>query len=335
MGYERYPRNTDPEHDYYNRNQPQDYGRDYGSGRAFSYSSARDYEAAGEIGDRSRSRGYGRDDYGYGRERMRGGYYPQGGYGYDRTSSYEGSGRQRPYYGSYAHDGHRFEDVGDRDLTDDRNRGRRQRGSGRAPQGYDYDDRGFWDRAGDEVRSWFGDEDAERRREADQRHDDRSSGGNRWNSPYQQDRDYHDWRRQQIDALDRDYNEYRNENRQKFHNEFGSWRRERQGQRDCLSRVKEHMDVVGSDDEHVGTVDYVRGDRIVLTRSDPDSGGRHHSIPSRWIDSVDDKVRIRKTAADAQAHWKDEERNSALFNERDTRTGSGEHMLDRSFSGTY
>ena len=329
MGYERYPRNTNPEHDYYNRSQPQDYGRDYGSGSAFSYSSARDYEAAGEIGDRNRrNRGYGRDEYGAGRA---GGYYGQGGYGYDRTSSYEQrTSRDRPYYGSYAHDGHRFDDVGDHHPSENRDRNdiRNQRGTGRGD-----DDRGFWDRAGDEVRSWFGDDDAERRREMDQRHDARSGG--RWNSPYEHDHDYHDWRRQQMDVLDRDYAEYRNENRQKFHNEFGSWRRDRQGQRDCLNRVKEHMDVVGSDGEHVGTVDYVRGDRIVLTKSDADSGGRHHSIPSRWIASVDDKVTIRKTAEDAHAHWKDEERNSAMFNERDTRTAGGQHMLDRSFSGTY
>lgn len=33
----------------------------------------------------------------------------------------------------------------------------------------DYEDRGFFERAGDEVRSWFGDEDAERRRDRDMR----------------------------------------------------------------------------------------------------------------------------------------------------------------------
>ncbi|MFD2498488.1 SWFGD domain-containing protein [Rhizorhabdus histidinilytica] len=36
------------------------------------------------------------------------------------------------------------------------------------PRDYD-DDRGFFDRAGDEVRSWFGDEEAERRRRWDER----------------------------------------------------------------------------------------------------------------------------------------------------------------------
>ncbi|MEJ7934046.1 DUF2171 domain-containing protein [Sphingobium sp. AN558] len=37
----------------------------------------------------------------------------------------------------------------------------------RNPNDYDPEDRGFFDRAGDEIRSWFGDEEAERRREYD------------------------------------------------------------------------------------------------------------------------------------------------------------------------
>jgi hypothetical protein len=41
---------------------------------------------------------------------------------------------------------------------------------------YDRDDRGAIDRAGDEVRSWFGDDEARRRRERDERED-------RWNHP--------------------------------------------------------------------------------------------------------------------------------------------------------
>ncbi|TPG43445.1 DUF2171 domain-containing protein [Sphingomonas koreensis] len=309
MGYERYPRNTDPQADYYGRTTPQDYGSDYGSGREFSYSSGRDYQAAGEIGD-DRDRGDGR------RER----YGARGQYAGNRGAYAEGR-RDRPYDGSDASDGQRFA-----------NPRRRDPGYGRQPQGYDYEERGFFDRAGDEVRSWFGDDDAERRREMDQRYDERyagrSFGGDR------RDEDYHGWRKQQIDALDRDYHEYRQENRQKFHNEFGSWRQERQGQRTSLSRVAEHMDVIGSDGEHVGTVDKVRGDRILLTKSDPEAGGHHRSIPSRWIDRVDDKVTIRKTASDAHAHWKDEERNQALFGD-DRNDAADTHNLGRSFSGTY
>jgi len=323
MGYQRWVRRTNPRDsefartsDYYDRGTPLDYGEDFGPGLYEGRSSARDYEAAGEIG-----RGYRRGGYGYGA-------YDQGNdrdwYGGRR----QGYGRERPYYGSYASDGHRFTEYGE-------NRRAPRRDYGRPPPGYDDEDRGFMARAGDEVRSWFGDDEAERRREMDQRYDERY--GSRWGSPYDRDDDYHSWRRQQIDALDRDYAEYRGENRQKFHDEFGSWRQERQGQRAALARVTEHMEVVGSDGAHVGTVDKVRGDRIILTKSDPDAGGHHHSIPSRWIRSVDDKVTIRKTADEAHAHWKDEERNQALFrdNDEDRRDYASGHNLDRSFSGTY
>jgi hypothetical protein len=43
------------------------------------------------------------------------------------------------------------------------------------------------------------------------------------------------------------------------------------------AQVKEHMEVVGSDGKHVGTVDHMDGDRIKLTRKDdPDGSGQHH-----------------------------------------------------------
>jgi hypothetical protein len=44
-----------------------------------------------------------------------------------------------------------------------------------------------------------------------------------------------------------------------------------------IPQVLEHMEIIGSDGEHVGTVDKVEGDRIRLTRQDdPDRSGRHH-----------------------------------------------------------
>ena len=400
MGYERYPRGTNPQGDYYGRNDPQDYGRDYGSGRDYSYSSARDYQASGQYGrddrsDRDDRQGYGAREYGnsrYGQRDQQRGYYESGRGGYDRDdrggNRFEGRSENRyvernrygadagrdqggqEYHGSYGSGGRRFEDFGRYKHADDDNyrggnargdyRGGGERGGqsyGRQPQGYDYEERGFFARAGDEVRSWFGDEEAERRREYDSRMDERAYG--------QHDDDYHSWRRGQIQSLDRDYDEYRRENRSKFESEFGAWRTNRQTQRASLNQVEEHMDVVGSDGEHVGTVDKVRGDRIVLTKNDADAGGRHHSIPSSWLKAVDTKVTLSKSAAEAKAAWRDEERNQAMFGEQgnnrggygtqansqasgsataqagsqagtqsDTQ-GEGGKTLNRSFSGTY
>ncbi|HVJ03830.1 MAG TPA: DUF2171 domain-containing protein [Sphingomonas sp.] len=318
------------ERDYERSTPSPEYTRDYGSGRDYTYSSARDYAAAGELGsgrgryDQGRGARSYRDDAWRERSEYRGRDY--GGGAWDRDRSERGSDRgwgerMRGYagYGASA--------------------GRMQERGGRG--GYE-DDRGFLERAGDEVRSWFGDEEAERRREMDQRYDDRTAGYERRRDAAPHDDHYRSWRTQRIAELDRDYDEYRRENAQRFHNEFDSWRTERQGQRDCLRRVSEHMEVVGMDGSHVGTVDKVRGDRILLTKSDPEAGGHHHSIPSRWIESVDDKVKLRKTADEAQAHWRDEERSGALFGERrdtarseDRQDWSSEHNLNRSFSGTY
>src|SRR6478672_6770153 len=61
------------------------------------------------------------------------------------------------------------------------------------------------------------------------------------------------------------------------------------------AQVKEHMEVVGSDGKHVGTVDHMDGDRIKLTRKDdPDGSGQHHHyIPASSIAAVEgNKVKL-------------------------------------------
>jgi len=277
------------------------------------YSSARDYAAAGEFGrGRGQRSGYGASS-GYGQ-----GSYGQGGYGSDWDRGDRGYRGSRG--GWEAPRGH------------DREQERRYRDFDQRERGDD-SDRGFFERAGDEVRSWFGDREAERRRERDMRYDARQERGERWS--HGPDDHYDNWRRQRIAELDNDYHEYRRENAQRFENEFNNWRTDRQGQRDGLRRVNEHMEVVGSDGEHVGIVDKVRGDRIILTKSDSEAGGHHHSIPSRWVQSVDDKVTLRKTAAEAHAAWKDEERAGALFGGSDDQDWNRDRNLNRSFSGTY
>ncbi|WP_241527335.1 DUF2171 domain-containing protein [Sphingomonas turrisvirgatae] len=330
MGYDRYPRNNRDDR-WNGRIDGDDYtGYDYGgdTGR----SSAREYVAAGQYGrgrDDYRDREQGRRDY-YGVQSGRDeGRFGGRGWDRDQDRSYGGfSSSQRSDRGN----DYRGGDWGDHRRTQSQgNRG----GYDRRPEGYSYQDRDFFSRAGDEVRSWFGDEEAERRREYDARYDAREGDGWGRSSSRRDDRDdhYHGWRSRQIADFDRDYDEYRRENATKFENEFATWRTERQGQRTSLSRVAEHMEVVGSDGQHVGTVDKVRGDRIVLTKNDADAGGHHHSIPSRWIQSVDDKVTIRKTADEAKSAWKDEERSGALFGEQDDQRGA--RYLNRSFSGTY
>jgi len=146
---------------------------------------------------------------------------------------------------------------------------------------------------------------------------------------------YHSWRDRHMSELDRDYDDYRRENQSRFENDFAGWREKRQHKRGVLGQVREHMDVVGSDDKHVGTVDKVAGDRIILTKSDPESGGAHHSLSCSDIDRVEgDRVILDCKADEAKNRWRDESRGRALF-ERDDQGEMGPRNLDRSFSGTY
>jgi hypothetical protein len=68
--------------------------------------------------------------------------------------------------------------------------------------------------------------------------------------------------------------------------------------------IKEHMEVIGSDGRHVGTVDCVQAHNIILTKSDPASGGRHHGIPLDWVGTIGQEVlRLNQPAQQAQANW--------------------------------
>jgi hypothetical protein len=69
------------------------------------------------------------------------------------------------------------------------------------------------------------------------------------------------------------------------------------------SAIKEHMEVIGADGVHVGTVDHVDGDRIKLTKKDSGEGshkGHHHYVSLGLVADVEgDKVRLSATGANA------------------------------------
>lgn len=67
------------------------------------------------------------------------------------------------------------------------------------------------------------------------------------------------------------------------------------------AQIKEHMEIKGSDGQHVGTVDRVEGSRIKMTKSDPSSGGQHHYLDVGMVDEIkDDAVCLNKTADEAK-----------------------------------
>ena len=59
--------------------------------------------------------------------------------------------------------------------------------------------------------------------------------------------------------------------------------------------IREHMEVIGADGVHIGTVDHVDGDRIKLTRADSGMAHQdhHHYIPRGLFAEIEgDKVRL-------------------------------------------
>ncbi|MDB5438906.1 MAG: hypothetical protein JWM33_1333 [Caulobacteraceae bacterium] len=68
-----------------------------------------------------------------------------------------------------------------------------------------------------------------------------------------------------------------------------------------LSAIKEHMEVIGADGVHLGTVDRVVGERIKLTRPDSGShGDHHHYISAGLVAEIEgDKVRLSANANNA------------------------------------
>lgn len=71
------------------------------------------------------------------------------------------------------------------------------------------------------------------------------------------------------------------------------------------AKITEHMEVVGSDDEHIGKVDHILGQDIELAKFDWGSGLKHHIIPLSWVERVDDKVRLSVTKDAAKAGWRE------------------------------
>jgi hypothetical protein len=286
------------------------------------------------------------------------------------TDQREGSwsGREREYDRGYGRDWDRDRERERSSWTGSRDeRGFRERGEGRGFFGGDRDwrsrererERGYRPMAGDYSRSeqffaasgvgrgerGMGDYERERRFERDRSESEwgrdpyrRTSraGTSDWSDRSRhEDPHYSSWRQRHMSELDRDYDDFRREHQSRFEDDFTGWRERRQQKRGLLGQIREHMEVVGSDDQHVGTVDKTAGDRLILTKSDLESGGVHHSLSCSDIDRVEgDRVILVCSADKARELWRDERGSRALF-ERDDQGEMGPRMLDRSFEGTY
>lgn len=75
-----------------------------------------------------------------------------------------------------------------------------------------------------------------------------------------------------------------------------------------MAGIREHMEVIGADGVHIGTVDGVEGGRIKLTRKDSDAGfeggthsGHHHYLSTGLVAEIEgDRVRL---SANGDVAW--------------------------------
>ena len=81
-----------------------------------------------------------------------------------------------------------------------------------------------------------------------------------------------------------------------------------------INAIKEHMEVIGADGVHIGTVDRIVGDRIKLTKKDSGEGshrGHHHFISVGLVAEVEgNKVRLSANA-DVAVTFEEEEGGQA------------------------
>lgn len=81
-----------------------------------------------------------------------------------------------------------------------------------------------------------------------------------------------------------------------------------------MQDIREHMEVIGADGVHVGTVDRLEGDRIKLTRDDSGMGGHkghHHYISAGLVADVEGN-RVRLSAnADVAVTFEEEKDGSS------------------------
>jgi len=83
-----------------------------------------------------------------------------------------------------------------------------------------------------------------------------------------------------------------------------------------MADIKEHMDIIGADGAHVGTVDKVEGGRIKLSKADSGEGqheGHHHFISGNYIAEIEGNAVRLSANADVAVEHETEENGSARF----------------------
>lgn len=71
-----------------------------------------------------------------------------------------------------------------------------------------------------------------------------------------------------------------------------------------IEKIREGLEIVGSDGVQVGTVDALSGTLLKLKRSDPSSGGSHHYLDIGLVVAVEgNTAKLLVPAAEARQRW--------------------------------
>lgn len=86
--------------------------------------------------------------------------------------------------------------------------------------------------------------------------------------------------------------------------------------------IREHMEIIGADGVHVGTVDKVEGDRIKMTKNDSGGAGfggghqdHHHYIALGLVAAVGEQVRLSANG-DVAVTFEEEQRGEQIEDDR-------------------
>ena len=87
--------------------------------------------------------------------------------------------------------------------------------------------------------------------------------------------------------------------------------------------IREHMEIIGADGVHVGTIDKVEGHRIKLTKKDSGGAGfggghedHHHYIPLGLVAAVGEQVRLSANG-DVAVTFEEEQRGEQIEDDRE------------------
>lgn len=84
-----------------------------------------------------------------------------------------------------------------------------------------------------------------------------------------------------------------------------------------LSGITEHMEIIGADGVHIGTVDQVEGERIKMTKADSGSHSDHHHYIAGDLVAAIEGNQVRLSAAgDAAVLLEEEEGGEPLSDKR-------------------